>query len=713
LVAAADPVHVHSLETRAINAVRGLAIDAVQAANSGHPGMPLGAAPMAYALWHDILRHNPADPAWPDRDRFVLSGGHGSMLLYALLHLSGYALPLEEVKRFRQLGSMTPGHPERGHAPGVEVTTGPLGQGFANGVGLAIAEAFLAARYNRPGHAVVDHWTYGIVTDGDIQEGVCAEAASLAGHLGLGKLVYLYDANEISLAGTVGLSMSEDVGARFEAYGWHVQHVDGMDVVAVRGAIDAAKAETGKPSLIVARTVIGFGSPKANTFGVHGSPLGAEGAAQTKEALGLAAEPFALDAEAVTHWREALERGKTEQSAWQQRWDAYKAAFPAEAAELENAWSGALPAGWDADLPTWEPGGKPVATRKASGETIAAFFPKLPTFIGGSADLNPSTNTGMKGAGDFERPDGDPDPAAQQGLLGGPWGYAGRNIHFGIREHAMASAVNGMAAHGGVIPFGATFLVFSDYCRPAVRLASLSKLKSIFVFTHDSIAVGEDGPTHEPVEHVMSLRLIPGLSLIRPADANETVAAWRQALSHDGPTCLILSRQDLAILDTSDARGDLARGGYILCDPEGDPDVVLIGAGSEVELCVLAKDLLAEHGVQARVVSLPCWDLFDAQPAAYRASVLGPEGTPRVSVEAGTTIGWQRYTGGVGAQVGIDTFGASGPGAAVLAHFGFTKERVAATALLLLGQEDLARRVDETLGGETAGEQAEGGEGHS
>ena len=702
-----------SLETRAINAIRGLAIDAIQAANSGHPGLPLGAAPMAFALWHDALRHNPRNPNWPDRDRFVLSGGHGSMLLYALLYLTGYDLPLDELKNFRQLGSKTPGHPERGHTAGVEVTTGPLGQGFANGVGLAIAEAFLAATFNRPGHTIVDHFTYGIVTDGDIQEGVAAEAASLAGHLGLGKLVYLYDANQISLAGTVGISMSEDVGTRFEAYGWHVTHVDGMDVDAVRAAIDAAKAETARPSLIVARTVIGYGSPKANTFGVHGSPLGADAAAQTKEALGLAAEPFALDPEAVALWREAVERGETAEREWQSRMDAYAASFPVEAAQLRAALAGELPAGWDSDLPTWEPGGKPVATRKASGETIAAFFPRLPTFIGGSADLNPSTNTGMKGAGDFEAPDGTPDPATQQGLLGGPWGYEGRNIHFGIREHAMAAAVTGMAAHGGVIPFGATFLVFSDYCRPAVRLAALSKLKSVFVFTHDSIAVGEDGPTHEPVEHVMSLRLIPRLSVIRPADANETAAAWKLALEHDGPTCLILSRQDLAILDRGGARGEVARGAYVLADVEGDPDVVLIGTGSEVELCVNAAALLAEYGVRARVVSMPSWDRFDAQPTDYRRSVLGPEGTPRVSVEAGVTSGWCRYTGANGAHVGVDTYGASGSGSTVLAAYGFTTERVAATTLALLGQEALAREIDQTFGGDTAGEEAEGGEGHS
>ncbi len=688
-----------SLETRAVNAIRGLAIDAIQAANAGHPGMPRGAAPMAFALWDGSLKHNPADPAWPDRDRFVLSGGHGSMLLYALLHLTGYDVSLDDLRNFRQLGSRTPGHPERGHTAGVEVTTGPLGQGFANGVGMAIAEAFLAATYNRPGHEVINHSTYGIVTDGDVQEGVCAEAASLAGHLGLGKLIYLYDANEISLAGALGLSMSEDVGKRFESYGWQVIHVDGMDFEAVRGAIAAAQADAARPSLVVCRTIIGFGAPKQGTASVHGSPLGAEGAAAAKEALGLAAEPFAVDADALAHWRGALARGAAAESAWKTRWDAYAAAYPAEAKELADAWAGSLPAGWDSDIPVWEVGGK-VSTRKASGDVIAKFFPKVPTFIGGSADLNPSTLTGMKGAGDFENPHGTPDPRAQAGMMGGEWGYAGRNIHFGIREHAMGSAVNGMAAHGGVIPFGATFHVFSDYLRPAIRLASLSGLKSIFVFTHDSIAVGEDGPTHEPVEQTMSLRLIPGLSVIRPADGNETADAWRAALTATGPTCLVLSRQDLPVLDQADARGDLFKGGYILTDSEGDPDVVLIGAGSEVDLCLGAKTILAGKGFRARVVSLPSWDLFDRQSADYRRSVLGPDGTPRVSVEAGVTTGWQKYTGGNGAQVGIDSFGASGPGGQVLKHFGFTKERVAATALHLLGQHDLEHEVDPTIAAE-------------
>jgi transketolase len=711
LVVAVDP----SLETLAINTIRTLSIDAVQQANSGHPGLPLGAAPMAYVLWTEFLKHNPHDPEWPDRDRFVLSAGHGSMLLYSLLHLTGYDLPLDELRRFRQLGSKTPGHPERLHTAGVEVTTGPLGQGFANGVGMAMAESFLAATYNRPGHTIVDHYTYGIVSDGDLMEGVAAEAASLAGHLGLGKLIYLYDQNHISLAGTTGISFSEDVPARFDALGWQTISVDGMNTNAVRDALKEAQAEGNKPSLICARTVIGFGSPKANTFGVHGAPLGADGVRQTKEDLGWpAGNAFFIPDESLATFRNAIPRGAEVQEEWQGRFEAYEKAFPEMAADFSQAMAGVLPDGWDADLPEWRVGDKAMATRKASGEAIAKFAPKLKNFIGGSADLDPSTNTGMKGAGDFEREDGDPDPEAQQGLLGGGWNYAGRNIHFGIREHAMGSAVNGMAAHGGVIPFGATFLVFSDYLRPALRLAALSRLKSIFVFTHDSIAVGEDGPTHEPVEQVMSLRAIPGLTVIRPGDPNETVAAWRAALTASGPTALILSRQDLNVLDRAGAQGGLAQGGYVLMDAEsGPPDVTLIGTGSELELAVLARELLGQHGVQARVVSLPSWELFEAQKDDYRAGVLGEEGSPRVSVEAGTTLGWCRYTGGLGTEVGIDTYGASGPGAEVLAHFGFTKEKVAAEALRLLGRGDLAAEVERGEGGETAGEEAEGGEGHS
>ncbi len=705
-----------SLETLAINTIRTLSIDAVQQANSGHPGLPLGAAPMAYVLWTEYLKHNPHDPHWPDRDRFVLSAGHGSMLLYSLLHLTGYALSLDEIKRFRQLGSKTPGHPERSHTVGVEVTTGPLGQGFANGVGMAIAEAFLAARYNRPGHEIIDHYTYGIVSDGDLMEGVAHEAASLAGHLKLGKLIYLYDQNHITLAGSLDLGFSEDVAKRYEALGWQTVSVDGMNTAAVRGALDQARADTSRPTLVLANTIIGYGSPKkANTFGVHGSPLGPDEVQATKEALGWPTEPpFHIPEEVTAKFQEAVTQGQAAQRDWQTRFEAYAEAFPDLAAELTRALAGHLPVGWDAELPRFEVGAKPMATRKASEAAIAAFHKHIPTFIGGSADLNPSTNTGMKGAGDFESPlaagsDG------HQGTLGGDWSYAGRNVHFGVREHAMGSAVNGMAAHGGVIPFGATFLVFSDYMRPAIRLAALQGLKSVFVFTHDSIAVGEDGPTHEPVEHVMSLRTIPHLTVIRPADPNETVEAWRAALTHDGPTALILTRQELDILDRSGAKSDLARGGYVLADAAdgSDPDIVLIGTGSEMALGVMARDLLAEHGFNARVVSLPSWELFEAQDAAYKAEVLGPAGIPRLSVEAGTTLGWCRYTGERGASVGIDTYGASGPGAEVLAHYGFTKEHVAAEALRLLGRPDLADAVEAPRGGETAGEEAEGDEGHS
>lgn len=683
------------LETRAINALRVLSIDAVQAANSGHPGLPLGAAPMAYVLFTEFMRFDPKKPDWPNRDRFVLSAGHGSALLYSLLYITGYDLPLEELKHFRQLGSKTPGHPERMDTPGVEVTTGPLGQGFANGVGMAIAERFLAATYNRPGHEIIDHFTYGIVSDGDIMEGVAAEAASLAGHLGLGKLIYLYDQNEITLAGTAGVSFSEDVPARFRALGWHVQEIDGLDTGQVREALNAAREETARASLICARTVIGFGSPKAATFGVHGSPLGPEGVAQTKEALGYPAEPaFYVEDDVSAYFKGAGQRGAEAEAAWRREYRAFEEADPGAAASLSLALAGELPEGWDSDLPTWEAGAKPVSTRKASGEVINAFAAKVPNFIGGSADLNPSTNTAMKNQGDFANPAVPLDPAAEQGLSGGTLGYSGRNIHFGIREHAMGSAANGMAAHGGVIPFTATFLVFADYMRPPIRLAAISDLKVIFVFTHDSIAVGEDGPTHQPVEQLLSLRAIPKLVTIRPADANETAEAWRVAMTLDGPSVLIFSRQDLPILDRADARGSLADGAYVLSDPEGDPDVVLIGTGSEVSLAVEAAAMLSKHGLLVRVVSMPSWELFERQDEKYRESVLGPVGTPRVAVEAGVTIGWERFVGERGAVVGIDTFGASGPGGKVLQHFGFTAHHVAARALSLLGQEALAAQLE-------------------
>jgi len=694
LSAVAPPALDRELETEAINALRVLSIDAVQAANSGHPGLPLGAAPMAYVLFTEFMHFNPQDPEWPNRDRFVLSAGHGSALLYSLLYITGYDLSLDELKHFRQLGSKTPGHPERLHAPGIDVTTGPLGQGFANGVGMAIAERFLATTFNRPGYDVIDHYIYGIVSDGDLMEGVSAEAASLAGHLGLGKLNYLYDQNEITLAGTIGLSFSEDIPARFRAIGWHVQEIDGMDTDQVRAALAAAQAETERPSLICARTVIGFGSPKADTFGVHGAPLGAEGVAKTKEALGYPLEPaFYVSDNVAAYFKAAGERGAERDAAWQRLFRAYAEEYPELAATLTLAFENKLPEGWDSDLPTWEPGSKPISTRKASGEVINAFAPRVPTFIGGSADLNPSTNTAMKGAGDFEPPAAVLDPSLEQGLSGGDWGYAGRNIHFGIREHAMGSAANGMAAHGGVIPFTATFLVFADYMRPPIRLAALSDLKVIFVFTHDSIAVGEDGPTHQPVEQLISLRAIPKLVTIRPADANETADAWRVAMTLKGPCVLIFSRQDLPVLDRSGARGTVADGAYIISG-EGDPDVVLIGTGSEVDLAVRAAAMLGEHGVRARVVSMPSWELFAQRDDAYRERVLGPIGTPRVAVEAGVTLGWERFVGERGAVVGIDRYGASGPGSEVLKHFGFTPQRVAATALRVLGQEELAAKID-------------------
>ncbi len=703
-----------SLESRAINTIRMLSVDAVQKANSGHPGLPMGAAAMANVLWTEFLKHNPADPEWPDHDRFVLSAGHGSALLYSLLHLTGYDLPLEELKNFRQLGSMTPGHPENFLTPGVEVTTGPLGQGFANGVGMAIAEAFLAATFNRPGHTVVDHFTYGIVSDGDVMEGVAMEAASIAGHLQLGKLIYFYDANDITLAGSANISTTEDTAQRFRAQGWHVQSIDGMNTDAVRDAIVAAQSATDKPSIIIASTVIGFGSPKKEgTFGVHGSPLGPDEVIATKENLGWPVDPpFFIPDDALGLFRSALDRGASQQQDWQTRVDAYSQAHPDLSASFIQALEGNIDEGWDREIPTWSPGDKPIATRKASEAVIQAFYPKVPTFIGGSADLNPSTNTGMKDGGDFGPP---PSGGEVQGALGGGWSYAGRNIHWGIREHAMGSAVNGMAAHGGVWPFSATFHVFSDYMRPSIRLAALSHYRSSFVFTHDSIAVGEDGPTHEPVEQTMSLRLIPNLTVIRPADANETAEAWRVAIQSDGPVALILSRQDLPVLDRANATGGVFQGGYVLRDAAGDdPDVVLIGTGSEVGLAVMARDLLSEHGVDARVVSLPSWELFEEQTAEYCDSVLGSESTPRLSIEAGTTTGWQRYTGSNGRSVGIDTFGASGPGSEVLEHFRFTKEHVAAEALRLIGKSDIADLIEPpTKSGTTSGKEARGSDGHS
>ena len=574
-----------ALEDLCINTIRVLSIEAVQKANSGHPGLPLGAAAMAYVLWTRFLRHNPKNPQWVDRDRFVLSAGHGSALLYSLLHLTGYELSLDELKRFRQWGSKTPGHPERGETAGVEITTGPLGQGFANGVGMAIAERWLASQFNRASHEIVDHYTYGICGDGDLMEGVAAEAASLAGHLGLGKLIYLYDDNHISLAGSTALSFTEDVGARFEAYGWHVEHVDdGNDTSAVAEAIETARSQESKPSLIIVRTHIGFGSPKKqDTFGAHGSPLGPEEVEATKKNLGWTeTEPFALPSRAVDSLRGAIAKGDTTEKAWQTKFEAYRKAYPTEATAYERAMRGELPEGWRSSMPAFKPEDKPVSTRVAGGKALSAFANKIPNIIGGSADLNPSTETALKGMGDFQPTSIKSEGV--QGTAGGVWGYSGRNVHFGVREHAMGSAVNGMAAHGGVVPYSATFFAFLDYMKPAVRLGSLMGLHAVYVFTHDSIALGEDGPTHEPIEQLASLRATPGLVTIRPADANEAAEAWAVAIERNkGPTALVMTRQNVPVLDRSGAKeAGVARGGYVLADGTGAHEVVLIATGSEV-----------------------------------------------------------------------------------------------------------------------------------
>ncbi len=683
------------LENLCINTIRVLSADAVQQANSGHPGMPMGAAAMAYTLWTRFLKHNPTNPKWFDRDRFVLSAGHGSMLLYSLLHLTGYDLPMDELKRFRKWGSKTPGHPERGHTPGVEVSTGPLGQGVGNGIGMAIAEAWLAARYNRPGHQIIDHYTYAICGDGDLMEGISHEAASLAGHLRLGKLIYLYDQNHISLAGATGLIFTEDVAARFTACGWHTSAVkDGNDTADIARAIQEAQQETRRPSLILVRTHIGYGSPaKQDNFSAHGSPLGEDELKAAKKALGWpTSEKFFLPPDAVEFFRRAVANGTAAEDEWKTRFAAYQSAFPKEAAELEQTISGKLPDGWQTDLPKWTPSDKAIATRSAGGAVLNALAKNIPNIIGGSADLNPSTDTALKGMGDFQPSES--EGAGTLGAVGGPWNYSGRNIAFGVREHAMGAAVNGMAAHGGVLPFTATFMTFSDYMKPAIRLGALSKLRAIYVFTHDSIGVGEDGPTHEPIEQLAGLRAIPGLTVIRPADPNETAEAWAFAMTHDGPTLLALTRQVVAQLDRGRAVAPgVVKGAYILSEAEGgSPEVILMGTGSEVQLCVKAQDKLKGYGVKARVVSMPSWELFSGQDPSYREQVLPKAIRKRVAVEAGATLGWHRWAGDEGTILGIDHYGASAPGEEIFKHFGFTPERVTADALRLLGRSAEADR---------------------
>jgi transketolase len=675
-----------ALDQQCINTLRFLSVDMVQKADSGHPGLPLGAAPMAYVLWTQFLKHHPANPAWANRDRFVLSAGHGSALLYSLLHMTGYDLSLDDIKQFRQWGSKTPGHPERGHTPGVEVTTGPLGQGMANAVGMAMAEAQLAARYNCDGHTVVDHHTYAIVSDGDLMEGVASEAASLAGHLQLGKLICLYDDNYVTLSAGTDITFTEDRAARFKAYGWHVQFVaDGNDVDVIDQAIKRACRQTKKPSLILVRTHIGYGSPEQDSFKAHGSPLGEKDVAATKRKLGWPEQPpFLIPDAALQHFRQAQERGKRAEAAWNRRFNKYAQAHPQLAQALQQSLHGELPQGWDADIPVFPTDAKGISTRVAGGKVLSAIAPKLLAISGGSADLDPSTFTAVTGIGVFS-PGKEPD---EQSAPNEVWSYAGRNLHFGVREHAMGAIANGMAAHGGFIPYTATFLIFSDYMRPPMRLAALSKLHVVNVFTHDSIALGEDGPTHQPLEQLANLRAIPNLSLIRPCDANETAVAWRVAVeTRDRPVVLALTRQSVPTLDRNRyaAADGLRRGAYVLSDAaDAKPMLILIASGSEVGLILAAAERLQKDGIDVRCVSMPSWDLFEAQSQEYRDSVLPPAVTARLAVELGVRQGWERWVGDHGAGVGVNRFGASAPADVLLREYGFTVDNVCARAKALL-----------------------------
>ena len=652
----------------AITTIRTLSIDAIEKANSGHPGLPMGAAPMAYTLWTKHMKHNPSNPQWFNRDRFVLSAGHGSMLLYSLLHLGGYDLPMDEIKNFRQWGSKTPGHPEYGHTDGVEATTGPLGQGIGMAVGMAMAERHLAATYNKDGHEVVDHYTYALCGDGDLMEGVASEAISLAGHLKLDKLIVLYDSNDISLDGELDMSFSEDVRKRFESYGWNYLRVDdGNDIDAVSRAIEEAKGNAGGPTLIEVKTIIGYGSPnKSGKADVHGAPLGEDEMKLVKEYYNWTfEEDFHVPEEVYDTFRKAAEEnGEQAEKQWNERFAAYEEAYPEEAARLKAALEGKLPEGYAENLPAYETG-KSVATRSASGDMINALAESVPSLFGGSADLAGSNKTTIKGAGDFL-----------------PDNYGGRNIWFGVREFAMGAALNGMALHGGLRVFGGTFFVFSDYVRPAIRLSALMGVPVTYVFTHDSIAVGEDGPTHEPVEHLASLRAMPGLSVIRPADGNETAAAWKLAVSSENkPTVLVLSRQNLPILEHSAERAmdGVEKGAYIVSEADGgNPDGILLATGSEVSLAIEAQKQLLEEGVRVRVVSMPSWDRFEEQDAAYKEEVLPKSVTKRLAIEMGASLGWHKYTGFEGDVLAIDTFGASAPGGTVVKEYGFTAENVAA-----------------------------------
>lgn len=665
----------NELVEKCVNTIRFLSADAVQKANSGHPGLPMGAAAMAYTIWANHLRHNPRNPKWINRDRFILSGGHGSALLYSLLHLSGYDLSIEDLKNFRQWGSKTPGHPESGHTPGVETTTGPLGQGFANGVGMAIAEEHLAAEFNEPGFPIVNHFTFAIVTDGDLMEGIASEAASLAGHLKLGKMIYLYDDNHVSIEGDTKVSFTEDRMARFDAYGWHTQIVtDGNDIAAIDKAMQAAKADA-RPSIIAVKTIIGFGMPnKAGTSKAHGEPPGVEELSSAKIALGWPVEPsFYVPDEVANSFSQALEKLEEQNFAWVRLFDEYKKQFPVKAAEFERRFNNELPKGWADALPVYPADPKGVQTRAASGKILNHFAAALPELWGGSADLAPSNNTNMAGLGDFQADN-----------------YAGRNAHFGVREHAMGAIVNGIQNHGGMRAFGATFLVFADYLRPAIRISALSNLPSIWVFTHDSIGVGEDGPTHQPVEHFASLRSIPNLVTIRPCDANETTYAWKVALErNNAPTAMIFTRQNLPTLDraiVADA-SMVEKGAYVLADIGDDsPELILMASGSEVALIYDAGFRLAAEGINVRLVSVPSWELFKAQDEAYRAQVFLPDVKARVAVEAGITMGWDQFVGDGGAVIGIDHYGASAPANILFQEFGFTVENVIETAKKVLSK---------------------------
>lgn len=655
------------IEEAVATTIRMLAIDAVQQANSGHPGLPLGAADIVATLWTRAMRFSPANPAWADRDRFVLSAGHGSAMLYALLHLLGL-LPLEELKKFRQWESLTPGHPEVDREHGIEMSTGPLGQGISSAVGMAIAERWLAARFNRPDYPVVDHYTYVLASDGDLMEGISHEAGSLAGHLGLGKLIVFFDDNGITIDGTTDLSCSDDVLARFGAYGWHTCRVDGHDMAAIDAAIREAQADAERPSLIACRTHIGLGSPRQDTSKVHGEPLGDELLAETKQHYGWPVEPrFHVPAEVAAYFAALKAQGREQEEAWNALFAGYREAFPELAEQWDAMMSGGLPAGWEANLPDFT-GSKPMATRAASGKVLDAITPHLPMLLGGSADLSGSNKTAAKGVEAIRKGD-----------------FSGQYVEYGIREHAMGAVMNGMALHGGIRPFGGTFLVFSDYMRPSIRLAALMKLPVVYVFSHDSIGLGEDGPTHQPIEHLTALRAIPNLAVIRPADANETAAAWKAALNRsDGPTALILTRQNLPLL--TPAESELERGAYILADADsGRPDVVVMATGSEVELAMQVRQELARSGIPARVVSMPCWELFDAQDEAYQQRVLRPDVPLRVAIEAGSTLAWGRYTGPRGYAFGIDRFGESAPYETLYDAFGLTAEQIARRIYSMLG----------------------------